>query len=175
MPTSSSRFALALTGSILCLAGPSGPAQATADNSADDAQLTRLASCADSWYDWSREQPQRLQGFAQAFGERFAQVPKEPAFTPRAPLRLLGLPVLQAFPDSVGMGLGFSVRVKANFEDARLAMEKQLGRPMTCERSDGMMACELPLGEKRTALLMTPLQGRDSQSSLLGCYYFYQP
>lgn len=54
-------------------------------------------------------------------------------------------------------------------------MEKQLGRALPCERSDGAMACELKLGEKKTAMLIAPLQGSDRQSTLLGCYYVYQP
>lgn len=163
--TSSCALALAAT-----LAG--GTAGAT---TADEAQLARLAVCADSWYEWNQQAPQRMRGFAQAFQARFTQVPKEPAFNPKAPLTVLGLPVLQAFPGSVGMGLGFSLSVRAGFAEVRQAMERELGRTMQCERSDGAMACELQLGEKKTAMLIAPLQASERQPTLLGCYYFYQP
>ncbi|MGN6827637.1 hypothetical protein [Paucibacter sp. M5-1] len=170
MPSFSSRCTLALAATLAGLASA-----AAAEIKADDAQLARLAVCADSWYEWNQQEPQRMRGFAQAFQARFTQVPKEPAFDPKAPLTVLGLPVLQAFPGSVGMGLGFSLSVRAGFAEARQAMEKQLGRAMQCERSDGAMACELKLGEKKTAMLIAPLQANDRQPTLLGCYYFYQP
>lgn len=161
-----SRCALALAAAL---------AAGTVGATAGDAQLARLAVCADSWYEWNQQDPQRMRGFAQAFQARFTQVPKEPAFDPKAPLTVMGLPVLQAFPGSVGMGLGFSLSVRAGFAEARQAMEQQLGRAMQCERSEGAMACELKLGEKKTAMLIAPLQASDRQPTLLGCYYFYQP
>jgi hypothetical protein len=43
----------------------------------------------------------------------------DPAFLPKAPTRVLGLKVRRAYPDSVGMGLGFSLQVAAGFEEAR--------------------------------------------------------
>lgn len=167
------RTLAAIPRGLLALAVLAAAAPARADDDTEQ-QMQRLASCSDSWYEWSREDPARLRQFAQRFHARFEQVPKEPAFLPRAPTRVMGMKVLQAYPDSVGMGLGFSLKVAAGFEEARRLMEQRLGRPMRCEPMENAMSCELELGEKKTALLLTDQRGR-APVSLLGCYYFYRP
>jgi hypothetical protein len=48
------------------------------------------------------------------------------AFEPKAPMTLLGHPVVHVFPQSVGMGLGFSALVRAPFAQVRQSFEKQL-------------------------------------------------
>ncbi|MBT9504332.1 MAG: hypothetical protein IV092_24015 [Burkholderiaceae bacterium] len=149
-----------------CLAG-------SASAAADDSQLQRLLSCEDSWLDWRGDRA-RMGAFARDFQSRFTQEPRSPAFTPKQKLSLLGLPVEQVFPESVGMGVGFSVQVNAPAEQVRQALEQRLGKSMKCEVSEGTLACELEIGEKRTAILMTADKGR-GRSSLLGCYYFYAP
>lgn len=162
-----------LTTLLLC-AATAGSALAAAETpeGANEAQLLRLATCQDSWLEWKAE-PGRLQRFATDLHRRYTLKPKSPAMTPNAPAKLLGFPVQQLFPDSVGMGVGFSVQVQADFKQARQRFEEQLGRPLQCEGGDGMLSCELPLGEKKTALLVKADSG-PSKSTLLGCYYFYQ-
>ena len=49
----------------------------------------------------------------------------------------------------------------------------QLDKPMTCLSSDGIRSCELKLGLKKTALLMTAQNGH-ANTSLIGCYYLFQ-
>jgi hypothetical protein len=56
---------------------------------------------------------------------------------------------------------------------ARAAIERQLGQPMTCTASDGARTCEIQLDDKKTALLMTGQNGT-AKTSLVGCYYFYE-
>lgn len=156
---------------LLCCA-MAGSAGATAPDPALEAQLLRLATCEDSWLEWKADRP-RLQRFATALHAQFSAEPKSPAMKPNRPTRLMGLAVTQLFPDSVGMGLGFSVMLQADLQQARQRFEAQLGRPLSCETGDGMVACELPLGEKKTAMLINGDKGR-SPTSLLGCFYFYQ-
>lgn len=79
----------------------------------------------------------------------------------------------QVYPQSVGMGVGFSMVIDTGFAQARAAVEQQLGKPMTCTTGDGMRACEARIGEKKTAMLITGQNG-NAKSSLVGCYYFYQ-
>lgn len=169
IPRSPALLAL-LAASILC-----GGARAAAEppESADEVQLLRLATCQDSWLEWKQE-PERLRRFATDLHRRFTLQPKSPAMKPNAPARLLGFPIEQLFPDSVGMGVGFSVQLQADFKQLRQRFEAQLGRPLQCESGDGMRSCELPLGEKKTAMLVAGEGGRAGSATLLGCFYFYQ-
>lgn len=167
-------FRLSFLMPLMLCAATAGPtwAAAEAPEGANEAQLLRLATCQDSWLEWKTE-PGRLQRFATELHRRYTLKPKSPAMTPNAPAKLLGFQVQQLFPDSVGMGVGFSVQLQADFKQARQRFEELLGRPMQCEGGDGMLSCELPLGEKKTALLVKSDSG-PSKSTLLGCYYFYQ-
>jgi len=136
-------------------------------------QLQRLALCQDSWLDW-KDDDARMARFASHFENRFDRSPQgDGGFAPKAPTQALGVAVTQVYPQSVGMGVGFSLVVAADFAQARSSIEQQLGKPMTCQTSDGMRACELPLGPKKTAMLITGDNGR-AKTSLVGCYYFYQ-
>ena len=136
-------------------------------------QLQRLALCQDSWFDW-KDDDARMARFASHFENRFDRSPQgDGGFAPKAPTQALGFAVTQVYPQSVGMGVGFSLVVNADFAHARSSIEQQLGKPMTCQTSDGMRACELPLGPKKTAMLITGDNGQ-ARTSLVGCYYFYQ-
>ena len=85
-----------------------------------------------------------------------------------------GLKVTQLFPESVGMGVGFSVLVDATFDTARQALEPKLGKPLRqCESGDGMRICELPIAEQRTVMLMSGDPPND-RTTLVGCYYLYE-
>jgi hypothetical protein len=97
------------------------------------------------------------------------------AYTPRSSQTVAGLPVAQVYPQSVGMGVGFSVIVNANFNAARAALEKRLGRPIRkCEPpSDNMRTCDLEIAEKKTVTLMAE-DNPKATMTLIGCYYFYE-
>ena len=139
---------------------------------ADDALLQRMTLCQDSWLDWKTDEA-RLSRFVSEVESRFSHGDRGPAFTPKAPTKAFGLPVAQLFPQNVGMALGFSVIVNADFAQARRSLEAQLGRTMKCESSDGERACELKIGEKKTVVLMSEDSGKAKQT-LLGCYYYYE-
>jgi hypothetical protein len=139
---------------------------------AEEPSLQALATCQDSWFEWKNDAA-RMAHFADYMRTRFVPGEGGDAYSPKVKTMALGYQVSQVYPQSVGMGLGFSMVVQANFAQARQAMEKQLGRTMTCSISDGVEACEIQLGEKKTAVLMTGNGGK-AATSLLGCYYFYQ-
>ena len=166
MKTFASALAITLPALLAALAG-SADARV-----ADDAQLQRLALCQDSWQDW-KDDAVRMQRFESYFETRFDRSASDDAFTPKVPTNVLGSSVMQVYPQSVGMGVGFSLTVSADHARVRAGIEQQLGKPMTCATSDGVRSCEIELGSKRTAVLMTDQDGR-AQSSLVGCYYFYQ-
>lgn len=138
---------------------------------ADEALLARLATCEDSWLEW-RNDPVRMRRLADEVTGAFTEKPRSPGFAPKAPTSVLGLPVAELFPESVGMGVGFSIALKASFEQARGAVEGRIGKPMKCERGDGMHSCEVKLGDKRNAVVVAP-DTRGAQESLIGCFYFY--
>ncbi len=93
---------------------------------------------------------------------------------PSLKVSVAGLPVVQAFPESAGMGVGFSLIVDATFDVARQHIEKVVGKPFKdCEVGDGMRSCGLEVGPKRTVLLMTGESGKAKQT-LVGCYYYYE-
>lgn len=175
MKTFSLNFSLLAAASVL-LAGVSlvAPSQAAADDAAQaQQQLLRMATCQDSWYDMRRDEG-RMRQFAALVQGGFEPQRQSPAFLPRRATTLLGHPVVELYPQSVGMGVGFSVALDAPFERAKADFERALGKPLTrCESGDGMHSCELPLGEKKTAILMAPMQPGVART-LLGCYYFYQ-
>lgn len=149
----------------LLVAAPSAEA-------ADDAPLEQLAACQQSWLDWKQDNAVAAR-FRDWFLPRFEQEPRTPAWKPRQAFTVFGLPGVVVYPQSVGMALGFSVEVNADAATAQRAMEAAIGRPMKCEKSEGAWACEMKLGERRTALTMTENGGRGPKT-LIGCYYFYQ-
>lgn len=138
---------------------------------ADEALLARLATCEDSWLEW-RNDPVRMKRLADEVTGSFDQQSRSPGFAPKAPTSVLGLPVSELFPESVGMGVGFSISLKATFEQARRAVEQRIGKPMKCERGDGMNSCEVKLGDKRNAVVVAP-DARGASESLIGCFYLY--
>ena len=147
------------------------PAQA-----ADNPGIERLAMCQDSWFEWKSSDPARLQKFIESFRSDFSQKKATDAFlVPKSSQTVAGLPVAQVFPESVGMAVGFSVVVNANFDRTRSSLEKKLGRSIKkCEPpSDNMRTCELQIGEKKTILLMAEDNAK-STTTLFGCYYFYE-
>ena len=141
---------------------------------ADDPRVENLALCRDSWLDWKNTDPAKLNSFGVYFRSAFAHDGNDAFFTPKSAMAINGLKVKQAFPESVGMGLGFSVLVDATFDVAKRALEQELGKPLRrCETGDGMRTCELPIAEQRTVTLMSGEPPND-KTTLVGCYYFYE-
>ncbi len=141
---------------------------------AGDPALERMAICQDSWLDWNKSDPALLAKFGDHFRTEFSQHGNDPFLVPSADVSVLGLPVAQAFPESVGMGVGFSLTLDASFDMTRRALEKKLGHSLEhCDTSDGMRTCELEIADKRTVMLVA---GDDPKSTktLLGCYYYYE-
>ena len=141
---------------------------------ADDDALGRMALCKDSWAEWQKSDPAKLEAFKNNFGAQFSRHGNDAYFVPKKAVSLLGLRVMQAVPGNVGMGVGFSLAVDATFEDARRKMEAQLGKALQkCESGEGMRNCELEIAPQRTVTLMSE-DKPGSRHTLIGCYYFYE-
>ena len=159
------RLPLRLAILSLCLAA------APAFGAADDL-IEQLATCRVSWLDWKND-PVQAGKFAETIHGTFVQKPRGPAWTPKKPVLVGGLSVVEAFPESVGMGVGFSLTVDATFDKARAVFEKLAGKTFkTCETGEGMRSCELEIAEKRTLMILGGDSAK-SKTTLLGCYYFY--
>jgi hypothetical protein len=158
-----------LAGGALALGILLHPAFAT-----DDEALTRMALCKDSWADWQKSDPAKMKAFADSFHAQFSPHYNDPYFLPKAKASALGMKITQAVPGSVGMGVGFSLSVDATFEDARNALEKELGKALQkCESGEGMRSCEREIASQRTVMLMSEDKPA-SRHTLIGCYYFYE-
>jgi hypothetical protein len=142
---------------------------------ADDAALTRMALCQDSWIEWTKKDTKSFEAFRARFMGQFAMPREHELFwRPKSGVSVLGMRISQGFPDSVGMGVGFSLTVDATFDKARAAMEKALAKKLVhCEASDGMKSCELEVAAQRTVTLMAE-DSPKSRQTLIGCYYFYE-
>jgi hypothetical protein len=141
---------------------------------ADDDALSRMALCKDSWVEWSKSDLPKMKAFADGFRAQFTPHDNDPFALPKGSVSVLGFRVTQGFPDSVGMGVGFSLTVEATFEDARKAVEKALGKPLTkCDTGEGMRSCELEVAPQRTVMLITE-DTPGARKALIGCYYFYE-
>lgn len=160
--------ALAVVTSVLAVVICATPALAAP---ADDPTLQRLATCQDSWLDWKDGNP-RMTQYVEFVKTRLQRQDDRSAFTPKSAMTVAGLPIEQVFPQSVGMGVGFSAIVHADFATTRRGFEKQLGKPMTCKTTAEGTGCELEIGDRKTAMLMT--DDPRSARTLVGCYYFYQ-
>ena len=140
---------------------------------AETFNVERMATCQDTWLEW-KDDPVRAKAFGASFQSAFRQNPKDAFFVPRTSVTVLGLPVVQAYPASVGMGVGFSVAVEAPFDKTRKAVEQLIGKPLKqCDTSDNMRTCELTIGDKKNVILMAEATGK-SKTTLLGCYYYYE-
>jgi hypothetical protein len=158
-----------LSAGVLALAMLLCPALA-----ADDDALARMVLCKDSWVDWSKSDPAKMKAFAERFRAQFSHHGNDPFGLPTTNVSVVGLRVAQAFPDSVGMGVGFSLKVDATFDDARTSVEKALGKPLKkCESAEGMRTCGLEIAPQRTVMLMAE-DRPGARDTLIGCYYFYE-
>ena len=153
----------------LLLVFPIASAGTAADSGAE-----RMVLCQDSWLDWQKAGDPKLKQLAAHFQTAYTHKDNDPFAVPNAPVTILGLRVLQIYPGSVGMGLGFSVLVDAPFDKARASLERALGKKLVkCDSSDGMKECELQIAEQRTVTLMSAGDPK-TKSTLLGCYYYYE-
>lgn len=157
------------TGLLLALLAAAAPAAA-----ADDPRIENLALCRDSWLDWKKTDPAQVNSFGAFVGSAFTHKDNDAFFTPKSAMTLDGLKITQVFPESVGMGLGFSVLVDATFDVAKKAVVAKLGRPLgQCETGEGMRTCELQIAEQRTVMLLSGEPPSD-KTTLIGCYYYYE-
>jgi hypothetical protein len=137
-----------------------------------DTAIERLATCQDSWRDW-KDQPAESKRVGDLFNSTFVNMAKDGSFTPNKKVAVVGLPVLQVYPESLGMGVGFSVVLDAPFDTARQHVEKSLGKTLKdCDTSDGMRTCGLEIAKERTITLMAG-ETDTQKRTLLGCYYLY--
>jgi hypothetical protein len=141
---------------------------------ADDDGIARMALCRDSWFEWQKTEPAKLAALGAHVRAVFSPKGGGGAVVPKGDLRVAGLKVIDAYPNSVGMGVGFSLDVDATFDDTRKAVEKALGKTLThCETSDGMRDCELEIAKQRSVMLMAE-DKPGAHRTLIGCYYFYE-
>ena len=141
---------------------------------ADDVSIERLATCQDSWLDWKKNNSVQLKQVGEHLRSYFSQKESVPYLVPKTSVTVVGLHVAQVFPDSLGMGVGFSVGVDATFDQTRRNLERMLGKPLAkCEVGDNMRSCALEIAEKRTLMLMAEDNAKNG-TTLLGCYYYYE-
>lgn len=141
---------------------------------AGDVALTRMALCQDSWIEWTKKDRENFEAFRDHVAGAFRPHDKDPWWLPKTNISVLGMHVAQAFPDSVGMGVGFSLFVDAPYDKARAEVEKALGKTLQhCEASDGMKTCELEVAAQRTVTIMAEDSSK-SRQTLIGCYYYYE-
>src|SRR5262245_48160748 len=105
---------------ILCVAAIQTPTPV-------DTAIERLAICQDSWRDW-RDDPVQSKKVGELFTGAFRQAGQDGSFTPTGNVLVVGLPVKRVYPQSVGMGVGFSVILDATFATARAHAERVLGK-----------------------------------------------
>jgi hypothetical protein len=140
---------------------------------ADNTSIERMATCKDSWLDWSKSDQAKLKSFGEHFRSTFVRKGSDAFFVPKSPQSIAGFHVLQVFPESIGMAVGFSVVVDAPFGKVKATLEKTFGKPLQkCDVSDGMRTCEFEIAEQRTLSLMAGDTKKDV-TTLVGCYYYY--
>ncbi len=145
----------------------------TAANGADlDPLLQRLVLCQDSWQDFSKN-PEAGKKAGDALDAQFQRDDKKRLHVPKGTVTYLGFPVFELTPETAGMGVGFTVTVKAPMDKVRKSFETALGKKLTmCESGDGLTFCSLELAPKRTVMLVSPTT-KPEVGTVLGCYYEY--
>lgn len=139
---------------------------------ADHTPLLPLATCQDSWMDWDKSSP-KVEDFKKMFSADFKQKGRGASFEPNKPVSILGYAINEVYPESIGMGVGFSVLVDAEFDTIKASLEKQVGKPIAkCSKERDSRSCEYTFAEKKTLLLMEGGRGKNAKT-LFGCYYFY--
>ena len=140
---------------------------------AEDPSLLQLATCQQSWLDWKQD-PAKLETFRAQFNSHYTEDGNDGSFVPKAPTTLHGQKVSRVFPQSVGMGVGYSVLLDAGFDATRRELVKQIGKPLEhCAKAEGLRMCEHLIGPKKTIILTEATVGKKPQT-LVGCYYYYE-
>ena len=122
--------------------------------------------------DWGKSSP-KADDFRKMFSTDFKQTGGGAGFAPIKPMSILGNSVREVYPDSVGMGVGFSVLADGEFDTVKASLEKQVGKPIAkCSKEGDSRSCEYTFAEKKTLLLMEGGRGKNAKT-LFGCYYFY--
>ncbi len=117
--------------------------------------------------------PAKVDDFRQMISSHFTQQDGGAGFAPSKPMSILGHSVSEVYPESIGMGVGFSVLVDAEFNKVKASLEKKISKPLAkCSNEDGSRSCEYGFAEKKTLLLMEGGRGKNAKT-LFGCYYFY--
>ncbi|MDI1253986.1 hypothetical protein [Thermomonas sp.] len=141
-------------------------------NEAEEAYLEKLVMCQESWFSW-KDDDRRMSQYLARFDANFTRSEDEPAFLPKGPANILGFPLIKVYPQSVGMGLGFSVQLGGQFAKIRSEVENKLGKPFECSASDGMTSCGAELG-KNKSLTLTAFGNGANAINLIGCFYNYE-
>ena len=140
----------------------------------DTASIERMATCQDSWLEWTKTDPAQMKKFGDDFRADFSPSSDYAYAVPKTPKTVAGLRVTQVYPESVGMGVGFSLYVDAPFDEAKRTLEKALGKAFAkCETGDGMRTCARQIADQRTLMLMAE-DNPKSTTTLVGCYYLYE-
>ena len=138
-----------------------------------DVGVLRLLTCQDSWMEW-KDDPVKQQNFVDALKANFRQNEGDGSFVAIKPMSILGHQVFQLYPQSVGMGVGYSVIVNASFEATKASLEKQMGKSFDrCQAASEGKSCERELAKLKTVMLMEGSRGKDPKT-LFGCYYLYE-
>lgn len=160
---------------VTCLFAVSGFCSilaASPTRAASEPTLERMVTCQESWLDW-QDNPARGRKFVDGLHADYREQEDGGYLVPNAQKTLFALPVSRVYLDSVGMGVGFSVLVNDGVDAAKKAVEKAIGRTLTCEAdSDGVHACQAELGPKRTVTIASDTEG--GKGVLIGCFYFYE-
>ena len=153
---------------VLALAIPQSHAQTN-----DDAGVLRLLTCQDSWMEW-KDDPVKKQKFVDSLKANFKQNERDGTFEPIKPMTILGHSVFQLYPQSVGMGVGYSVIVNGSFEATKASLEKHMGKPFDrCQAASEGKSCERELAKLKTVMLVEGSRGKDAKTAF-GCYYLYE-
>lgn len=135
-------------------------------------RLVKFATCQDSWLEW-KDDARRTDQYVESFDQGFTRIEEEAAFLPKDALVALGFPVTKVYPQSVGMGVGFSILLAAPLQQVRVQVEKLVGKPLQCSVDEGMTSCSIELAEKKSVMLASEGDAAE-KSSLLGCFYYYE-
>ena len=140
---------------------------------AEDLFILPLVTCQSSWLDWVND-PVKKQQFQAHIRTNFRQDGSNGSFLPIVPITVLGQNVSRVYPESVGMGLGFSVVMDARSDLIKSALHKSAGKPLgQCAKEEGLSSCQLEIAPKKTLMSMEINTGKTPQT-LVGCYYYYQ-
>jgi hypothetical protein len=145
-------------------------------NEAEERRLRQLATCQDSWFVW-KDDERRMTEYIEGFESNYTRSEEEPAFLPKGPSKVLGFPLIKVYPQSVGMGVGFSLQLAGSLAQVRAKVEQTLGKSLDCDVSDEVASCGFEIDPKRTITLAADGNGTGKTSemtSLLGCFYYYE-